>query len=77
MQIEEFLNVVSECDILKNDIEDVRSRVPLTRTEGHKLDQALAHVDKAKSILSVLFPAIKCLQAEVREELQAELGEVD
>ncbi|MGE5257006.1 MAG: hypothetical protein ACM3KE_10060 [Hyphomicrobiales bacterium] len=77
MQAEEFLNVINECDVLRDDIDDVRGRVQLTRAEGNRLDQALTHVDKAKSILSGLFPCIKSLGEEVREDLQAELSEVD
>ena len=77
MQAEEFLNVINECDVLRDDIDDVRGRVQLTRAEGNKLDQAVSHVDKAKSILSGLFPEIKSLGEDVREDLQAELGEVD
>jgi len=77
MQAEELLNVINECDVLRDDIDDVRGRVQLTRAEGSKLDQAVSHVDKAKSILSGLFPCIKSLGEDVREDLQAELGEVD
>jgi hypothetical protein len=77
MQAEEFLNVINECDVLRDDIDDVRGRVQLTRAEDNKLNQAASHVDKAKSILSVLFPGIKSLNEDVRDELQAELGEAD
>lgn len=77
MQAEEFLNVINECDVLRDDIDDIRGRVQLTRTEGNKLEQAAACVDKAKSILTGLFPAIKSLSEDVREELQGELGEID
>jgi hypothetical protein len=77
MQAEEFLNVINECDVLRDDIDDVRGRVQLTRSEGNRLDQAVSHVDKAKSILSGLFPGIKSLGEDVREELQGELDEVD
>ena len=77
MQAEELLNVINECDVLRDDIDDVRGRVQLTRAEGNKLDQAVSHVDKVKSILSGLFPCIKSLGEDVREDLQAELGEVD
>jgi hypothetical protein len=77
MQAEDLLNVINECDVLRDDIDDVRGRVQLTRAEGNKLDQAVSHVDKAKSILSGLFPDIRSLGEDVREELQAELGEVD
>jgi hypothetical protein len=77
MHAEELLNVINECEVLRDDIDDVRGRVQLTRAEGNKLDQAVSCVDKAKSILCVLFPAIKSLDEGVREELQDELGEID
>jgi hypothetical protein len=77
MQAEEFINVINECEVLRDDIDDIRGRVPLTRTEGNKLTQAVSCVDKAKSILSGLFPAIQSLSEDVREELQGELGETD
>lgn len=77
MQAEEFLNVINECDVLRDDIDDIRKRVALTRTEGSKLDQAVSCVDKAKSVLCGLFPAIQSLSEDVREELEVELGEND
>jgi len=77
MQAEEFLNIVNECEVLRDDIDDIRGSVQLTRTEGNKLDQAASCVDKVKSILSGLFPAIKSLSEDVREDLQAELGEAE
>ncbi len=77
MQAEEFMNVINECDVLRDDIDDIRDRVQLTQTEGNKLNQAVSCVDKVKSILSGLFPAIKSLSEDVREELQGELGETD
>jgi len=77
MHAEELLNVINECDVLRDDIDDIRGRVQLTRAEGNRLDQAVSCVDKAKSILSGLFPAIKSLGEDVREELQDELGEID
>jgi hypothetical protein len=77
MHAEELLNVIAECEVLRDDIDDIRGRVQLTRAEGDKLDQAVSCVDKARSILSVLFPAIKSLDEGVREELQDELGEID
>ena len=75
MQAEEFMNVINECDVLRDDIDDIRDRVPLTPIEGNKLNQAVSCLDKAKSILSGLFPTIKSLNEDVREELQGKLGE--
>jgi hypothetical protein len=76
MNAEELLSIINECDVLRDDIEDVRARLPLSKTEGSKLAQATACVDKAKSILTVLFPGIKALHTDVREDLEAELCEL-
>lgn len=75
MTADEMLGIISECDVLREDIEDVRTRLSLTKSEANRLTQAAASVDKAKSLLSALFPAIKSLAPEVREELEAELCE--
>ena len=75
MEVEEFLNVINECDVLREDIDDIRGRVALTKAEGGKLAQATEHVDKAKSILTDLFPTIRSLDDEVREDLSEELNE--
>lgn len=77
MQTEDLMNVINECEVLRDDIDDIRGRIQLTPTEGNKLNQAVSCVDKAKFILSGLFPAIKSLSEDVREELQGELGESD
>jgi len=77
MEVEEFLSVISECDVLRDDIEDIRGRLLLTKSEGGKLAQAAEHVDKAKSILTDLFPTIRSLDEEVREDLSEELNETD
>ena len=77
MEVEEFLNVINECDVLRDDIDDIRERVSLTKAEGGKLSQATEHVDKAKSILTDLFPTIRSLDDEVREDLSEELNEND
>jgi hypothetical protein len=42
MQAEELMNVINECDVLRDDIDDIRDRVPLTPTEGNKLNQAVS-----------------------------------
>jgi hypothetical protein len=77
MKVDEFLNVINECDVLRDDIDDIRERVELTRAENGKFDQAVSHLDKTKSILTNLFPEIKSLDEGVREDLRAELGEID
>ena len=77
MEAEEFLNVINECDVLRDDIDDIRGRVSLTKAEGGKLARATEHVDKAKSILTDLFPTIRSLDVGVREDLSEELNETD
>jgi hypothetical protein len=77
MEAEEFLNVINECDVLRDDIDDIRERVSLTKAEGGKLAQATEHVDKAKSILTELFPNIRSLDDEIREDLSEELNEAN
>lgn len=75
MQADDFLNIINECDVLRDDIDDLRGRLQLTRGETAKLDQAVASLEKTRSILSVLFPALSTLDEGLREDLQAELGE--
>lgn len=75
MQADDFLNIINECDVLRDDIDDLRGRIQLTRGEAAKLDQAVAGLDKVKSTLSVLFPSIVSLGEGLREDLQAELSE--
>ncbi len=77
MDAEEFLNIISECDVLREDIDEVRERVSLTPSEGSKLAKASGHVDKAKSVLTDLFPTIRALNEEVKETLSEELSEPD
>lgn len=77
MDAEEFLNIISECEVLKEDIDEVQARISLTASEGSKLAKASGHVDRAKSVLTDLFPTIRALDDEVRETLSEELGETD
>ena len=34
MEAEETLNVINECDVLRDDIDDIRGRVSMTKAEG-------------------------------------------
>jgi hypothetical protein len=77
MDAEELLNIISECDVLKEDIDEVRERVSLTPSEGSRLAKAAGHVDKAKSALTHLFPTIRSLDENVKEVLAEELSEPD
>jgi hypothetical protein len=77
MHVDELLNLISECDVLRDDIDDIRARIELTRAENGRFDQAVTHLAKAKSILIDLFPKIKSLDEEVREDLRSEIGDGD
>lgn len=77
MDAEEFLNILSECDVLREDIDEVRERVALTASEGNRLAKAADHVDKAKSVLAGLFPTIRSLEDAVKEDLAEELSGLD
>lgn len=74
MDAEEFLNIISECDVLREDIDEIRERVSLTASEVGKLAKASDHVDKAKSVLAGLFPTIRSLDDDVKEDLAEELS---
>jgi len=75
MEADDFLSIINECDVLRDDIDDLRSRIQLTRGETAKLDQAVAGLDKVKATLSHLFPSIAALDEGLREDLQSELSE--
>jgi hypothetical protein len=77
MQVDEFLSVINECEVLREDIDDIRRRVQLTRSENGRFDQAVTHLDKTKSILTHLFPEIKSLDDGFREDLRTELRDND
>ena len=47
----------------------------LTKTENTKMYQAISSIEKSKEILVGLFPKIKSLDYDVREDLTAELTE--
>lgn len=74
MDAEEFLNIISECDVLREDIDEIRERVAMTASEVNKLAKASDHVDKAKSVLAGLFPTIRSLDEDVKEDLAEELS---
>ena len=47
----------------------------LTKAENNKMFQAISSIEKTKKILVDLFPSIKSLDYDVREDLTAELIE--
>jgi hypothetical protein len=76
MQAEDFYRVISEFDFICDDIDEIKGQIDLTKTEDHKISQAILSLEKAKKILTDLFPNIKSLTEDVREDLEAEFEDV-
>ena len=72
MESEDFYRVISEFDFICDDIDEIKDQINLTKSEDHKISQAIVSIEKAKKILTELFPNIKSLHADVREDLEAE-----
>ena len=75
MEVEDFLRLINEFDFICDDIDEVRGRLSLTKLEDKKISQAVAGIEKAKKILTALFPTIKSLDSDVREDLEAEFAD--
>lgn len=74
MEAEDFYRVISEVDFICDDIDEIKDHINLTKTEGQKISQAILSIEKAKKILTDLFPNIKSLNEDVREDLEEELA---
>jgi hypothetical protein len=48
----------------------------VTKSETHKISQAITNIEKARKILTELFPNIKSLNHEIREDLAAEYADM-
>ena len=76
MQSEDFFRVISEVEFICDDIDEIKERIDLTKSENHKISQAITSIEKARKILTELFPNIKSLNNEIREDLAAEYVDV-
>jgi hypothetical protein len=76
MEAEDFYRVISEFDFICDDIDEIKDQINLTKSEGHKISQAIISIEKAKKILTDLFPNIKSLHEDVREDLEAEFADM-
>jgi hypothetical protein len=76
MEAEDFYRVISEFDFICDDIDEIKGRINLTKSENHKISQAVSSLEKARKILTELFPTIKSLTEDVREDLQAEFADM-
>lgn len=76
MEAEDFYRVISEFDFICDDIDEIKGRMNLTKSENDKISQAVSSLEKARKILTDLFPTIKSLTEDVREDLQAEFADM-
>jgi hypothetical protein len=76
MEAEDFFRVISEFEFICDDIGEIKERLELTRTEDQKISQAITSIEKARNILTQLFPNIKSLKSDVREDLEAEFADM-
>jgi len=74
MEAEDFCRVISEVDFICDDIDEIKDHINLTKAEGQKISQAILSIEKAKKILTDLFPNIKSLNEDVREDLEEEFA---
>ena len=77
METDDFLRVINEFDFIRDDIDEIMAQVELTKSEDKKMLLAVENIEKAKNILIELFPSIKSLDTEMREDLEGELMDLD
>jgi hypothetical protein len=77
METDDFLRVISEFDFIRDDIDEIKAQVELTKSEDKKMWRAVENIEKAKNILIELFPTIRSLDTDMREDLEGELVDLD
>jgi hypothetical protein len=77
METEDLLRVINEFDFIRDDIDEIKCQLVLTKSEDAKISQAIGNIEKAKKILAALFPSIKSLSLDAREDLAAALMDVE
>ena len=73
MEAQDFLRVINELEFILDDIDEISGQLDLTKGENNKMFRAISGIEKSKEILIELFPSIKSLEYDVREDLTAEL----
>ena len=76
MEAQDFLRVINELEFILDDIDEISGKLDLTKAENNKMFRAISSIEKSKAILVELFPNIKSLEYDVREDLTAELMEI-
>ena len=77
METDDFLRVINEFDFICDDIDEIKAQIELTKSEDKKMWRAVENIEKAKNILIELFPNIKSLDSDMREDLEGELMDLD
>ena len=77
METDDFLRVINEFDFIRDDIDEIKTHINLTKSEDKKMLLAVENIEKAKNILIELFPSIKSLDTDMREDLEGELMDLD
>lgn len=75
MEAQDFLRVINELEFILDDIDEISGQLDLTKAENNKMFRAISSIEKSKEILVELFPNIKSLEYDVREDLTAEFME--
>jgi uncharacterized protein Yka (UPF0111/DUF47 family) len=75
MEAQDLLRVINELEFILDDIDDISGQLDLTKAENNKMFRAISSIEKSKEILVDLFPSIKSLEYDVREDLTAELSD--
>jgi hypothetical protein len=76
MEAEDFCRVISEFEFICDDIDEIRNQIRLTRSETRRIAEAIVNIEKAKKILTDLFPNIQALNADLREDLAEEFADI-
>jgi hypothetical protein len=77
METDDFLRVINEFDFIRDDIDEIKAHINLTKSEDKKMLLAVENIEKAKNILIELFPSIESLDTDMREDLEGELMDLD
>ena len=77
METADFLRVINELDFILDDIDELHCQLELTKSERNKIVHAIANIEKAKKILIDIFPNIKSLDEDVKEDLASELADIE
>lgn len=75
MEAQDFLRVINELEFILDDIDEISGQLDLTKTENNKMFRAISSIEKSREILIELFPNIKSLEYNIREDLTTELTE--